>query len=89
MAGMNRNAGPVKRSKNAGKTMKRLLAYIVKEYKIECAVVLVCILISSLASVIGTVFLKNLIDNYITPLLGKDAPDFTPLLKALGFMAIV
>lgn len=89
MAGMNRNAAPVKRSKNAGKTMKRLLAYIVKEYKIECAVVLVCILISSLASVIGTVFLKNLIDNYITPLLGKDTPDFTPLLKALGLMAIV
>jgi ATP-binding cassette subfamily B protein len=89
MAGMNKNAGAVKRGENPGKTMKRLLSYIVLEYKIQFVVVLICILISSLASVIGTLFLKNLIDDYITPLLGSDAPNFVPLLKALGVMAII
>jgi ATP-binding cassette, subfamily B, multidrug efflux pump len=89
MAGMMRNATPMKKSKNAGKTMKRLLSYIIMKYKLESAIVLICILISSLASVIGTLFLKNLIDNYITPLLGVDIPDFTPLLKVIGIMGII
>lgn len=89
MAGMNRNHIPVKGSKNAGKTMKRLLSYIMKEYKKHCVVVFICILISTMASVTGTLFLKNLIDDYITPLLGVDTPDFTPLLKMLGVMAFI
>jgi ATP-binding cassette subfamily B multidrug efflux pump len=89
MAGMNKAQVPAKRSKNAGKTMKRLVAYIIKEYKIECVIVLIGILISSLANVIGTLFLKNLIDDYIIPLIGVHIPDFVPLLKALGFMAVV
>lgn len=89
MAGMNKNSIPMKKSKNAGKTMKRLLSYIIMEYKIESVIVLICILISSLASVIGTLFLKNLIDDYITPLLGVDMPDFAPLLEVLGVMGII
>lgn len=89
MAGMNKNQSPVRRSGNAGKTMKRLLIYIIREYKLQFFMVAVCILISSLAGVIGTLFLKTLIDDYITPLLGVDVPNFTPLLKMLGVMAIV
>lgn len=89
MAGMNKNQSPVRRSGNAGKTMKRLLIYIIREYKLQFFMVAVCILISSLAGVIGTLFLKTLIDDYITPLLGVDVPNFIPLLKMLGVMAIV
>ncbi|WP_331654689.1 ABC transporter ATP-binding protein [Anaerosporobacter sp.] len=74
---------------NPGKIIKRLLAYIFKEYKLACVAVLVCIMISSLTSVIGTMFLKSLIDVYIIPFLGQQNPDFTSLLQVLCKMACV
>lgn len=83
------NHNSAKMNDIAGKTMKRLIVYIVKEYKLQCLMVVICILFSSLASVVGTLFLRNLIDDYITPLLGVESPNFIPLLKMLGIMAIV
>lgn len=70
-------------------TVKRLLSYIFKNYKGRFFIVLVCILCSSLAGVAGSLFLEALIDDYITPLIGAGQPDFTPLLKALCFMAVI
>ena len=70
-------------------TVKRLLGYIFKDYKIHFFLVIVCILCSSLAGVAGSLFLQSLIDDYITPLIGVNAPDFTPLLKALCVMAAI
>lgn len=77
------------KSKNPGKTLKRLLAYIWKDYKLHCIVVTVSILISSLTGVIGNLFLRNLIDDYILPFLGQSDPSFAPLLKALLIMACI
>lgn len=77
------------RSKTPGKTLKRLLAYIWKDYKIHCMVVVISILISSLTGVIGNLFLRNLIDDYILPFLGEANPSFAPLLKALMTMACI
>lgn len=74
---------------NPKKSIKRLLGYIFKNYKIHCFVVLVCILISSIASVIGTMFLKNLIDDYILPFINQKEVNFTPLLMMLMKMAVV
>ncbi len=54
---------PMKKSENAGTTFKRLMNYVLKEYKIHCLVVLIAILISSLAGVYGSLFLKTLIDD--------------------------
>lgn len=71
------------------KTLKRLLAYVLKEYKLRFSIVLVAILISALANVIGTLFLKSLIDDYIAPLLKNHGADFTPLLKAITVMALI
>ena len=51
--------------------------------------VLVTIIISSLANVIGTLFLRNLIDDYIAPLLNKSGADFGPLLKMIITMAVI
>ena len=70
MAGKNMPRGKVN-MKNPNKSVKRLLGYIFKNYKIHCFVVLACILISSIASVIGTMFLKNLIDDYILPFINQ------------------
>ncbi len=75
------------KSKNPGKTLKRLLSYIWKDYKAHCVAVAVSIVISSLAGVAGNLFLKSLIDEYIAPFLLEANPDFTPLLYALIVMA--
>ena len=76
-------------SKNPLKTLKRLLSYIFKQYKFLLFVVLIAIIISSLANVIGTLFIKNLIDDYIMPLLHKSNPNFMPLFKAIVEIAVV
>ena len=77
---------------NPGKLLKRLLSYVMKKYRISCIAVVVCIFISVLANVQGTMFLKTLIDVYIIPLIGQDVPDFSNLIHAIikvgGFYAI-
>ena len=75
--------------KDQGKVIKRLLSYMDAPNRIRMAVVLVCILISALASVQSSLFLQTLIDDYIAPLLAMDSPVFTGLLKALGTMALI
>ena len=70
-------------------TFKRVVNYITNGNKLKLFVVIICIIINSLASVIGTMFLKTLVDDYITPLLGVQNPVFTELLKVIGMLAIV
>lgn len=70
-------------------TIKRLLGYITKNYKKQFIIVFICIIISSIASVAGSLFLQILIDDYISPLLEIENPVFTGLLKAIGIMAII
>jgi len=50
---MKPNKTPVK-----GTTIKRLMSYVTGQYKAQFTLVLVCILISSLAGVAGSLFLK-------------------------------
>ncbi len=69
-------------------TFKRLLKYMSK-YKFRYLIVFICIVISSIVQVIGQLFLKTLIDDYIVPLTGIENPVFTPLLKFIGFMASI
>ena len=78
--------GPMQ--KPDGKTLKRLMSYIFR-YKFRFAIVLVCILISSIVSVAGSLFLQTLIDDYITPLLSMKNPVFTGLLKAVLVMGVI
>ena len=72
---------------NPGKVLMRLFKYVFKYYKVHCAVVFLLICASVLANVQGTLFTKNLIDEYITPFLLTENPDFTPLAKAIGKVA--
>lgn len=73
---------------NPGKIMKRLMSYVFKEYKIHCLLVFIFIMTAVLANVQGTMFMQTLIDEYITPFLLTDNPDFTPLAKAIGKVAV-
>ena len=70
-------------------TFKRLLSYVFKNYKKQFIFVFVCIIISSIASVAGSLFLQTLIDDYVTPLLKMKHPVFTELFKILTFMATI
>lgn len=76
-------------SVNPGKTLKRLVDYVFRGYKLQFLVATITIIISSIVNVVGTLFLRNLIDDYIAPLLNKTSPDFTPLLKAIVTMAAI
>ena len=71
------------------KTIKRLLKYVTENYKLQLAVVLVSIIISALVGVIGTQFIKYLIDDFITPLLGSQSPDYSGLLNVIMIMAVI
>lgn len=70
------------------KTLLRLLSYM-KDYKGQLIFVVICILLSAVASAASSLFLQSLIDDYITPLLGTSAPVFTGLLKALVVIGVI
>lgn len=74
---------------NSGKTLKRLVDYVFRGYKFQFLIATITIIISSIVNVVGTLFLRNLIDDYIAPLLNKTSPNFTPLLKAIVTMAAI
>lgn len=69
--------------------LKRLMGYIWKDYKLHMFLVLICILTSSVTGVIASLFLRTLIDNYITPMLQSSNPDFGPLFHTLVRMACI
>ena len=75
------SGGP--KSKDPMKTLKRLLAYIMKRYKYRYMIVIACIAISSVVQVIGTMFMKSLIDDYIVPMVDGRIATFQPLIEAL------
>lgn len=65
-----------------GKTVKRLLGYLLK-HKVTIVVVAVCIILSSLTNVASSVFLQLLIDDYITPALASTNPVLTGMTKLI------
>ena len=83
--------GPMggKRIENPGKVFARLMQYIMKNYAVHLVFVLAFIVISVLANVRGTLFLQTLIDDYITPMIGQENPDFSGLLLAITRMAVL
>ncbi len=67
-------------------SLKRVLGYL-KAYRARLFGVAVCIVVNAIAGVVGTMYLKTIIDRYITPVL-KDAaaPDFAGLTGTILFM---
>lgn len=73
---------------NPGKIFKRLMGYVARSYGPHLVVVAILIFVSVQMSVQGTLFLQRLIDDYITPMLGAENPDFGPLARAILKMAV-
>ena len=76
-------------SKENIQTAKRLLKYVTGTYKIRFAIVFICILLSSVASISVSMSLKFLIDDFITPLIGQQSPDFANLYRALAVLGCI
>ncbi len=71
------------------KSLKRVMGYIFRNYKFRMLFVLFCIVLSTISSVAGNLYLEVLIDEHIVPLVGAENPVFTGLLKAIGTMSII
>ena len=71
------------RAKAPAKTFARVVKYVLKYYKF----VVLFIILSALANVRGTMFMRSLIDDYIVPLVKAGGGDFGPLLRAMAVMA--
>ena len=70
-------------------TVARLFGLILKDNKWRIAIVLLCILVSTLATLASTLFTKTLLDDYVVPMIGQAAPDYSPLAVALVKLAAV
>ena len=68
-------------------TLTRLLKYVYRVSPAALIVSLVSVIISAAASVVGTLFIEQVIDRYITPMLKQKSPDFGPLAHAVLLMA--
>ena len=68
--------------------MKRVLGYLLRDYKFAFFIVVICILGSALATLRGTLFMQSLIDDYIVPLTQAQTPDFSKLAAALVAVAL-
>lgn len=86
---INKKQGRVKADRESLDVLKRLFIYTIREYKLASCFVLIFIIIGSLASVVSSLFIKSLIDDYILPLLGSADPSFTPLFRTLCMMAVI
>lgn len=76
-------------SRDSVKVAGRLLRYIATVGRLRLVLIGVCILVSTLAGVAGSVFLQPLIDDYVVPLVSQTQPDFAPLLSAILRLAAI
>lgn len=71
------------------KVLSRVMKYITKNYKFKLVIVLISIVLSTISSVAGNLYLQVLIDDYIVPLVGVQNPVYTELLHAIGTMCVI
>ena len=75
--------------KNLMPLLKRVLGIMLREYKVQFGLVVALILGAALATLRGTLFMRDLVDVYIKPIIGVESPDFGPLAHALLSLALV
>ena len=69
--------------KNSLAVLKRVFRYMMHYYKLPFTMVVLCILISAIANVIGATFPQTLVDDYIVPMLQTGSTDFSGLGHAM------
>ena len=82
-------AGFQKVSKEQRATLQRMFTFVMKHYKWAIVVVLACVFISSITSLISSLFTKTLIDDYIVPLTQVENPQYQSLAQTLFKLALI
>lgn len=71
------------RVNTAVRLINRVIRYMLHYYKIPFLIVVICILITAIATVVGATFPQTLIDDHITPMLESGSRDFSSLASDL------
>jgi len=82
-------AGFQKVDKQKRQVMLRLMRFVMKHYKFSIVTVLACIVVSSITSLVSTLFTRTLIDDYIVPLTQVDNPEYASLLQTLFKLGLI
>lgn len=69
--------------------IRRVIQYMLHYYKIPFLIVVLCIMITAIATVVGSTFPQMLIDDYITPMLANGSDDFSGLASDLIRLACI
>ena len=69
----------IQRTPKAGKVLRRVLGYMLRAYGLPFALVILCILISAVATVKAATFPQTLVDDYILPMVNSGSRDFSGL----------
>ena len=69
--------------------LNRVLRYMLHYYKVPFALVIVCIVITAIATVAGSTFPHTLVDDYVTPMLESGSRDFSGLARDLIRLACI
>lgn len=68
-------------------SLKRVLGYMLKNYTLHFIIVVICIIVTAVTTLYGTLFMRELVDEYIIPLTEQKTaglePDFAPLASAI------
>ena len=78
----------IRKPKDTKKTLLRILRYF-NDYRWQLLLVCLLVILSSAAGVVGTYFLKPIIDDFIVPLIGAENPDFSGLLTSIAVLAVI
>ena len=68
---------------NPTQVLNRVLRYMLRYYKFQFLLVVLCILVSATANVSGTSFPQTLVDDYVVPMLNSGSTDFSGLWQAV------
>ena len=73
----------------AASLIKRVIQYMLHYYKIQFILVVICILITAIATVVGATFPQKLVDEYIVPMMANGSTDFSELASDLVRLACI
>ena len=88
MPPMHHMKGGPRKAKDPKKTIARLLSFL-KPYRFSLILVVVCIIVSAIATTRSSEAVGQLIDDYIKPLLSQEVPDYAPLIQFLFQLALI
>lgn len=69
--------------------ISRVIRYMLHFYKFQFLLVILCIIITAIATVVGATFPQRLVDDYILPMMASGSTDFSALASDLVRLACV